>query len=127
MNKVSAGIAELLLIADEPIGRKHIDLAITLAGQPIDRAVVQIVAGRTCTWPLRIEVPSYTSIDDAGGHLWYIANYLRRKRETITAIRSLGCNLRLTLYGVSFSHAFSIDASTLKKLGELDIQLEFRA
>ena len=127
MTRVCVGIAELLLIADEQIVPKHIDLAIKLAGRPIDRTSVNVVAsGRVCTWPLQLDVPSYTSIGNAGSHLWYIAGYLHRNRDTVAAIRSLGCNLQLNLTGVSLSQPFVICASTLKMLGDLDIQLELR-
>ena len=125
MTQVSVGTAELLLIADEQVVGKHIDLAIKLAGRHIDRTSV-VASGRVCTWPLQVEVPIYTSSTNAGSHLWYIAGYLHRNRDTVAAIRSLGCNLQLNLTGVSLTQPFAICASTLKMLGDLDIQLELR-
>ncbi len=122
------GTAELLLIADEPIGGRHIELAVKLAGRKIELSAVNVgSSGRFCTWPLQVEIPNYTAIDNAGSHLWYIAGYLYRNRETIAEIRALGCNLQLNLSGVSLTQMFSISACTLKWLGELDIQLELRA
>lgn len=116
--------AELVLVADEPIVQNHLDLAIQLCDVP-DRSAI-VIDGRRCIWPLQIELQSHNKIADVGGHLHYLATHLRKKRETIAAVHSLGCNIQLTLYLSDPLTNFFISSSTLKTLGELELQVDFR-
>ncbi|HBE72268.1 MAG TPA: hypothetical protein DDW52_29390 [Planctomycetaceae bacterium] len=125
MNAPSIGIAELLLITDCTVSDEHFPWILKLAGRGIEREQVTLVdSGRTCTWPLELEVPSYTSIDSVGSHVWHLAGYLSQNRETVHAIQNLGCNLQLNVHGVALNAPLTLPASTLQQLGELYIQLQ---
>lgn len=126
MNARNETSAELLMIADEPIGALHLELAVKLAGPRIELSAFKFGESRRyCTWPLELELPDNHSATTSS-RLWHIAGYLYRNRATVAAIREMGCNLQLNLSGVSLSRVLSIDSGTLKKLGDLEIQLELR-
>ena len=121
------GTAELLLITDSTVADDHFAWIIKLAGRSIAREQVRLVgAGRSCIWPLELEVPSYTSIDSVGSHVWHLAGYLSQNRDTVHAIQNLGCNLQLNLHGVVLDAPLTLPASTLQQLGELNIQLQLQ-
>ena len=124
MNAAGAGTAQLLLITDCTVGDEHIAQILKLAGRGITRDHIDIIgAGRTCTWPLELDAHGHNSIEDVASHLWLLAGYLSQNRDTVHAIRNLGCNLQLNVYGVTLDPPVSMAASTLQQLGELDIQL----
>jgi hypothetical protein len=118
--------AELVLIADEPIAQKHLELAMQLCDVPIDRTDF-VIEGRRCIWPLPIELCQHNRVDDVGGQLYYLTTHLYKRREAIAAIRALGCNIHLSLYFNGPTANFYITSSTMKTLGSLEIQLDFRS
>jgi hypothetical protein len=125
MSASGIGSAELLLITDATVDDNHVAQILRLAGPGTTREKIMLVGdGRTCTWPLELEVPDWTTIRDVGSHLYHLADYLWRNRETVHAIHALGCNLQLNIRDVMLRPQISLSSTALKRLGDLDIQLE---
>jgi hypothetical protein len=118
----TAGVPEILLISDFPIDDSHLRSVRELFGvRTSDEEIALSPDGRLCRWPLRVAYPTCV-VDSLSFHVFLCASFLTRRREAVERIRSLGCNLELCILVPGLTEYFSISASAMKQLADLQIQ-----
>jgi len=119
---LTAGMAEILLISDFRIDDGHFRNIRQLFGESTsDDDIAVSPDRRSCRWPLRVAY-SVRVVDSLSFHVYLCVAFLTHHREVVKRIRALGCNLELCLHVPGLTENFSLSASAMKQLSDLEVQ-----